>query len=97
MILPFPGQEGCMKVRAKTLNVTWELVRGMLTSGGHCNVYEVIQDAIPEDSQLIGVNFDGDYIVAVITHESFPEVSMDEIPILTPVCRRIAYGKVDGA
>jgi hypothetical protein len=84
-----------MKIRAKTISVSWDLVRSMLTSGGHCNVYEVIQDAIPEDAHLIGVNNDGNQILALVSHSSFPEVEIDQTPFLTPVCRRIEFGKVE--
>lgn len=93
MTAPQPAPHTTSSRRLKTVIVSWELFRSLLTEGDHpASAYRVVRDAIPDDAVLVNVRYAWPHCLELlIQSQSFPEVKEGEIfPQLNPVCQRIS-------
>ena len=79
--------------RRKVMNVTTSIMADLF-HGGLPRTFDVISDAIPKDTKIIDVKFNGfnDVITFLLESDQFDEVPLGEkIPEITPVLRAHYY------
>ena len=85
--------------RVAVLRMTPSLLLGMFKflKPGPPQFFRVIENAVPDDAELVRIRTEGDYVEFVIRHESFPEVECGEpIPVLPQPMYVITHPKRSG-
>jgi hypothetical protein len=68
----------------RNLKISAELLVDLFTEGKHRG-YEVKEDALPKDSEIRAVSFDGQTLVLSLSSKEFVNDTRDIVPVITTV------------